>query len=284
MGRMGTLKLIGLAMTTAAIVGFGDAASAVPQWCIDMGGPPCEGGPGGGEETGNNLSLPTKFVPSEMAPGAPGLRLECGAALAPGWDGLLPTFPPEDPVYWVQKSEATWTADCTTDETTNVSAKWGDNLVGEGQLKAGRPIRVEVNLTDILDETVATGYVVNKLTDELDRLATYGTDGTTLTQNYRVFDAGAKLTIEECDDTECLNVANPPIYEGAMSAEVNSIGAVVYGYNWGTRRINAAESGVYRLTFYANNTTLTAVQDAKASLCEALADNCTYVIVTVTPD
>jgi len=52
-----SIALAGAAV--AAIVGLGGAASAAPQWCIDMGGPPCKGGPGGGEEgAGNNLSLP----------------------------------------------------------------------------------------------------------------------------------------------------------------------------------------------------------------------------------
>jgi hypothetical protein len=51
------IALAGVAV--AAAVGFGGVASAVPQWCVDMGGPPCKGGPGGGEEgAGNNLSLP----------------------------------------------------------------------------------------------------------------------------------------------------------------------------------------------------------------------------------
>jgi hypothetical protein len=43
--------------------------------------------------------------------------------------------------------------------------------------------------------------------DELDRLATYGTDGTTLSQNYRVWDEGTRLTIEQCADTSCDSAA-----------------------------------------------------------------------------
>jgi hypothetical protein len=68
-----SIALAGAAV--AAIVGLGGAASAAPQWCIDMGGPPCKGGPGGGEEgAGNNLSLPavltdtTNFVVANWAP------------------------------------------------------------------------------------------------------------------------------------------------------------------------------------------------------------------------
>jgi len=55
--------LIGFA--AAAVIGFSGAASAAPQWCIDRGGPPCKGGPGGGEEeAGNNLSLPAVLTES----------------------------------------------------------------------------------------------------------------------------------------------------------------------------------------------------------------------------
>ena len=52
-----SIALAGVAV--AVVIGFGGVASAVPQWCIDIGGPPCKGGPVGGEEgAGNNLSLP----------------------------------------------------------------------------------------------------------------------------------------------------------------------------------------------------------------------------------
>ena len=46
--------LIGLAAATA--IGLSSTASAVPEWCIDIGGPPCKGGPGGGEEEAGNNS------------------------------------------------------------------------------------------------------------------------------------------------------------------------------------------------------------------------------------
>jgi hypothetical protein len=47
-------------LAAAALVGIGGVASAAPQWCIDAGGPPCKGGPGGGGEPvgTNNLSYP----------------------------------------------------------------------------------------------------------------------------------------------------------------------------------------------------------------------------------
>lgn len=71
-------KLSATAVAVIAALGFSGAASAVPQWCIDMGGPPCTGGPGGGEEeeAGNNLSTPgvltegTTDVPAFWTPPA----------------------------------------------------------------------------------------------------------------------------------------------------------------------------------------------------------------------
>lgn len=48
-----------------ATLGYAGLSSAAPQWCIDQGGPPCKGGPGGGEEeAGNNLSLPAVLTES----------------------------------------------------------------------------------------------------------------------------------------------------------------------------------------------------------------------------
>jgi len=279
-----------LAITTAAgAIAFSSAAFAVPQWCIDIGGPPCEGGPGGGEEAaGNNLSYPMKFVPGLGESDQPALRTICtGGSVEPAVDAdgntVAPTFPPEEPVYWVQKTEAIWTAECTEATTANVSAKWGDNLVGENSPKAGKPIRVEVNLTDFDDSTLRTGYVVLKLTDELDRLATYGTNGTELNTPYRVFDSGARLSIERCTDAECTGVESDPIYSGPISAEVNSTGNIVYGYNWGTTRTDAAEKGTYLLSFFSKSTRIVSNEDARATLCvdEDGAPKCTQVIVPV---
>lgn len=276
-----SLKHSALGVALVAALGFSGGASAAPPWCES---PPCKGGPGGGEESaGNNLSLPTKFM---TLTGAPTLRIACPTDhVAPGVDQTLPTFPPEAPTYWLQKTVAQWSADCavaSAGEMVEVSAKWGDNLVGDAPfIKTNKPIRVEVNLTQTNDATAYTGYLVVKLTDELDRLATYGTDGTTLRQNYRVFDANSKLTIEKCEDTSCGN-AELVITEDPMSTEINSIGAVVYGYNWGVskKKEDVPEPGVYRLTFYANDASIKSVQDAKASLCAS--GNCTYVIVTLT--
>lgn len=275
--------LLGLAAAVA--LGISGVASAVPSWCTD--GPPCTGGPGGGEEEegGNNLSLPTRYVPDTT--GAPVSSIGCDVLadnFAPGDDGQMATFPPEDPVYWVQKTAATWSGDCVTGGTgVEVSADWGDNLTGDAPaIKSGKPIRVEVSLTQTNDDTGPhTGYEVLKLTDELDRLATYGTDGTTLSQNYRVWDAGASLMIETCADTLCAS-PQPLLQENPMLAEINSIGAVVYGYNWGTKK-DAPAPGIYKITFQANNTTIRDAVDAKASYGACDGKTCTWVIVTLAP-
>lgn len=46
-------------------------------------------GPPGGEEAGNNLSIPAIFVPNTA--GGPALRVPCGTYAVPGWDGALPS-------------------------------------------------------------------------------------------------------------------------------------------------------------------------------------------------
>ena len=80
------LSIVLAGAAVAVIVGFGGVASAAPQWCIDMGGPPCKGGPGGGEEgAGNNLSLPS-------------ILTDTTNSVAANWS------PPEEPVLGVHYS------------------------------------------------------------------------------------------------------------------------------------------------------------------------------------
>jgi hypothetical protein len=63
-----TIAFAGVAL--AAGIGFSGVANAVPQWCIDMGGPPCTGGPGGGGEPvgTNNLSYPVIWSDNVLKP------------------------------------------------------------------------------------------------------------------------------------------------------------------------------------------------------------------------
>ncbi len=223
-----------------------------------------KGPPNGGEDTfGNNLSVPAIFVPDST--GGPELRVDCGASpQAPGEDGKQPSTEFEG--YWLQKTEATWSASCTTAATANVIADWGDNLTSRPTQPAGQPIRVEMSLL-ALAATGMKGYAITNLTPDLaDRLATYGTRGAPEDEYFteagtpttRVFDAGATLTIEKIVDGAPTLV----VFDGPMAAEINSTGAVVYGFNWGTKgKANAPAPGTYRLTFTTNNTVIIGIAD-----------------------
>ena len=256
------------------------------------GKPPGAGGgggkPGGGEETaGNNLSVPAVFVAGSGVT-APALRIDCASSpQKPGWDGVAENYVYEDEYYWTQKSAATWSASCTTSQAgvLNVTADWGDNLTGDGRLSAGRPIRVEVGLVvNSLGFDAGTGWIITKLTPDLeDRLATYGTNGDMVLTSYRVFDPSSMLKIEKCavtSETGCVSFVSPPIYEGPMTAEINSGGAIVYGFNWGTQgRTNAPSTGKYRIAYSVTGVGITAVADAKANY--DIPTNQTYVYVTI---
>ena len=210
------------------------------------GGPPPGGGGGGGGETtlGNNLSVPATFVPGTT--GAPALRVACtDAPRAPGDDGALPST--QFPGYWLQKTEATWSASCATAASATVTAEWGANLTDAPSVAAGKPVRVEVGLLDVA--AAGTGYTITNLTPTLaDRLATYGTDGTSFTSGVdgapftRVWGPGTTLAIENLGTSVTTTVP--------ITAEINSTGAVVYGYNWGSKGSkNTPSAGQYRLTF-----------------------------------
>ncbi len=238
-----------------------------------------------GETLGNNLSVPAKFVPNTT--GAPALRISCGTYAAPGDDGQPSSV--LYPGYWLQKTLATWSADCIpAAESAEVTADWGDNLTtSEGRLTAGRPIRVEVGLLD-LSATGLRGFAITKLTPDLeDRLATYGTRGepddafATGDANApatRVWDAGARLKIER------LGTPITTVFEGPMTAEINSGGSVVYGFNWGTQgRTRTPTAGNYRLTFTTSEaTTITGVADLTGNIPE-FTDHGTTVVITILP-
>jgi hypothetical protein len=229
------------------------------------------------DEMGNNPSFPTKFVGSE---GAPITRAICSATERTiPWGPQCTNFPG----YWCQKTEAIWQAVCEsapTDGSVFVNTIWGSNLLGDAPLKAGKPIRVEMTLTEVAGVS-GLGYVVDKLTPELeDRLATYGTSGADYTGAYVVYDAGATLTIETCPDKTCLVPNGTVLSETIFTAELNSLGKVVYGYNWGTSgKATAAQPGIYKLTFRANGTTI--ASPSGAQMCP-LGENCVYVIIEVT--
>lgn len=218
------------------------------------------GGPGGGppvtgEEAANNLSVPAIFVPSTT--GAPPLGFACGDAVLPTGTTTYFAAPYDNPEvvgdgvpgdYYVQ-GEDKWQASCATNAGgLLVNSDWGDNLVS-APLKAGTPIRVEVGLLANDPTTLGmTGFMVYKLTDELDRLATYGTLGNASTPygEVRVWTSGVTLKIEREDGFV--------VYDGPFTAEVNSTGRIVYGYNW-----KKPLAGDYTITVTTPGVTITSV-------------------------
>jgi hypothetical protein len=264
-------KINAMAFAVASVLAVAGSAAFAAK-------PPGAGGGCGKKpptELGNNLSFAAMIVGG----GGPTLRLGCqDTAIAPS--GPECTLYPG---YWCQKTDATWSAACTTakvDDSVEVTATWGANLLGDS-LKAGRPIRVEMVLTESGGITGNPGYVVVNLTPTLeDRLSTYGTNGTMQYTDYTVYDNGAKLKIEQCQDETCAVIVATPLREGIATAELNSMGNIVYGYNWGTKgKASAPAAGIYKLTFTANNTTI--VSNPGAQSCTE--GNCTFVIINVSP-
>ncbi|MDE3203007.1 MAG: hypothetical protein KGQ66_02160, partial [Acidobacteriota bacterium] len=158
------------------------------------------------------------------------------------------------PGYWLQGTTATWSAYCADvpAATVNVTAQWGSNLKDSTALHANSPIRVEVSLLDMAATgSPWQGYNVTNLTPNLDdRYATYGTDGTTflsdgvnLANQTRVWTTGTTLTITAAGSAT-------PLVETPMAAEINSGGAIVYGFNWGGGNTGTSTpAGTYTLTF-----------------------------------
>lgn len=197
---------VGLALLATA----GIAASAVAE-----------------EEAGaNNLSVPAIFVPSVGLAG-PVCTDGVDAKPVTGELGILVEGVLEHPDYYVQGDDV-WQAECATaaDDTISVRAEWGDNLTS-APLKQGTPVRVEIGLLDTT-ATAMPGYVVEKLDPALDdRYSHYGTlasEPQPLTE-VRVWNAGTALSIVRNSD-------GLRVYDGEFTAEINSTGRVVYGYNW----------------------------------------------------
>lgn len=281
------------ALTAATLVAVG--ASAL----VDAKGPPDQGEEG----FGNNLSIPTLFVPNVT--GAPALRIPgvdvatapTATADQPVWheeitftdqDGNITVIPAGD--YYEQKTSATWQAEWAIADSATVMADWGDNLTDAPKLKARQPIRVEMTLYQMeqngdLSYSMATGegFRVYKLTDELDRLATYGTDGVlTVGMPTRVFDQGATLSIKNVTtDTYVIGTATSGV---PMSVEVNSVGGVVYGFNWGTQgRKSTPTAGTYELTFRTVGTSIVAIEDATALRIPTFDTTSTTLTITLVP-
>lgn len=93
----------------------------------------------------------------------------------------------------------------------------------------------------------------------------------------RVFDSGVRLRIERIDGPGGV------VYDGPMSAEINSVGAVVYGYNWGTKgKTNRALPGTYRITLTTNNTRITAVDTSDVDKA-TFTTKTTSLVISVSP-
>jgi hypothetical protein len=263
------LKGVVGALAVAALMVPGAAAKG-------PGGGGGHGGGGGGGGTGevapNSLSVPAVFVG-----GTNPFGLTCdGSFAAPTgdpWTGYtLPGY------YYVQGVNS-WQASCGEDAPgATVDAEWGDNLGGDARLKVGSPIRVEIGLWDQAANEY-TGWTVQKLEPaQLDRVSPYGTSAIATDTGYvsepetpfgetRVWAANATLSIVNAD-------SGVPVYVGPATAEINSTGRIVYGYNL---RVPAA--GDYTITFTFPNVTI----DSTDLGAVGPADDTVSFTVTVTP-
>ncbi|KAA5542272.1 hypothetical protein FYK55_15850 [Roseiconus nitratireducens] len=224
-----------------------------------------------GEESANNLSVPTIFVPSIDDSPFAGKCTSEDDSLEPmgpmGVDTDGDGVPDEHTEYYVQ-GIAQWQADCDSADphTVEVAAEWGDNLTN-APLKAGTPIRVEIGFLTVADRAMP-GYVVTKLDPTLlDRESHYGTLGEKVDDflEVRVWDHDVRLDIRSTDDS--IVVADMEDF----SAEINSTGRIVYGFNW-----QNPKAGDYVITVIAPNIAITA-----ADAGEILPDNMVAVNVTV---
>lgn len=159
--------------------------------------------------------------------------------------------------YWLQGNACTWSTYCADVASASLTALWGSNLEDSSSLHADSTIRVEVALLDM----AATGepyhgYVGTNLTPTLDdRYATYGTDSST------VLSDGADLAYQThvwAPDTGTTSAGTAYSLDTSMGAEVNSTGAVVYGFRWGGGKAGTTTpAGTYTLTFTVGGTSTT---------------------------
>jgi hypothetical protein len=209
-------------------------------------------------EATNNLSVPTIMVAGGGFTG-----VTCGTAAAPSV--LVPPtgtplsgYPDDPAAYYYVQGVHKWQAQCYAAATVaDVTAEWGDNLSGDAKLKVGSPIRVELGLFNATGLAM-DGYMVEKLDETaLDRAAPYGTLATadglggfhataTSFTKVRVFDAAVTLTIQNVATGAYVVQPGTP-----ASAEINSTGNVVYGYNL---RVSAV--GAYLITYDTPSVTI----------------------------
>lgn len=106
------IKCGALAFALAVALSFSAPVNAVPQWCADMGGPPCKDSSGGGEPTGtNNLSYPVIWSDNVATPGfvKSDALWSFGGIIEPGNECVLQaspvtTVPDEVACYYGEKN------------------------------------------------------------------------------------------------------------------------------------------------------------------------------------
>lgn len=248
-----------VAVAVAGVPGGGHGGFGVTPLAAAAGSSGSGGSGGGGEETtANNLSVPTVFVP-DTGPFAVTCGVDTPSELVHATGDPSTDYPVDPSSYYYVQGVNSWQAQCMTAAVGTVSATvaWGDNLTGSANLSAGKPIRVEVVLSDTAETTMGGFSVVKLDPSALDRESAYGTLATQESGAYvdnpmtpfsvtNVYDAGATLKIYD------LATPQAPIVDAPASAEINATGAIVYGYN-----LNVPTDGYYVLDFTAPNVTLT---------------------------
>ena len=244
-----------------------------------FGVPPEGKGPPTGGELSNNLSVPTIMI------GAHPFSAVCGSDV---WSELL--MPEGVPVwkdgyciidhdggeicvpegYYFLQRQHPWQAQCMSytlaeGEVLAVNGAFGDNLSGDAKLKATKPIRVELVLEDA-SEDQATGYEVIKLElDKLDRVSEYGTQGTATLFTPGVFSMGARFDVFYVDEERFV------INDLPVSAEINSKGRILYGYN-----LRVDDLGRYKITFRVPN-----IEFGTVTHADDIAGNETSIFIDV---
>jgi hypothetical protein len=233
-------------------------------------------------EATNNMSVPTIMLAGGSFTG-----VTCGSetpsTLVPPTGTPLAGYPISPLDYYYVQGVHTWQGQCyATTAVVDVTAEWGDNLSGDAKLKTGSPIRVELGLFNSTGASM-DGYTVIKLDPSaLDREAPYGTLAASGELNapatvtsftkVRVFDNAVTFSIQ--------NVASGAyvVQQGTKaSAEINSTGNVVYGYN-----LRVSVAGDYVITYVAPSVNVTGVDAGTFTTDDPTLPDTVSLLITVT--
>lgn len=209
------------------------------------------------EGSGNSISWPVVFADGV---GITGLAVAADAGVRPltseaasaelmGADSTNPAVSNPTSPFWyggnildrvsnsyLQNTVSSWRAqiiDGTGQDKYEASASWGDNLISQ-KITVGKKIRIEVALSATGVGTLL-GYNMTYVANPSSPEEIQGTDGTTADFVPLIYTPNPTFTVE-------LN--GTPISSGAISAEVNVAGRIVYGSQW-----TPAAAGTYRLRF-----------------------------------